>query len=151
MVHGWVTYIAGYGPRRYGAIPGYVFRKSSPSRSAAVYSGFTAMPSGVIQTGSSSVAVTGSTPGAAVTGAAGFTGSAPATSGTSLKSGISSFWFVIMHKIPFRLPRFVRRSPVDPSLMMDVAEHPESVHPGKHKAVDPGSGVLRRSLPRAAR
>src|SRR3954471_10297139 len=62
IVHGWVVYIVGYGPRRYGAIPGYVPRRASPARSASVYSAFTSIPSGVSQTGPRPA---GASPGAA--------------------------------------------------------------------------------------
>src|SRR3954454_19889155 len=57
MVHGRFAYIVARGPRTNGSIPGSPPTVSSASRSAAVYSGFTPMPSGV-----SHVNVPGSAP-----------------------------------------------------------------------------------------
>jgi hypothetical protein len=49
IVQGRAAYIVACGPRRKGAKPGSVSAYGSPSRSCAVYSGLTAMPSGVCQ------------------------------------------------------------------------------------------------------
>ena len=52
MVHGRTAYIVGCGPRMNGAKPGSVSASSgrgSAATSAAVYSGFTTRPSGVVQ------------------------------------------------------------------------------------------------------
>src|SRR5882724_3599353 len=50
MVQGRLAYIVARTPRRNGSKPGRLSTASSPSRSAAVKSGFTAMPSGVFHT-----------------------------------------------------------------------------------------------------
>ncbi len=47
IVHGWLVYIVGYGPRTNGAMPGSESRKPSSSVSAAVDSTAMSMPSGV--------------------------------------------------------------------------------------------------------
>ncbi len=82
MVHGWVTYIVGYGPRRNGAMPGQVSRKSSPSMSAAEYDCLTSIPSGVSH---------GSPDGAGVAGAVG-------VNGMLVKSGI---WVMVSSRTNF--------------------------------------------------
>ena len=55
MVHGRAAYIVACGPRTYGSKPGSVSAYGRPSRSRAVYSGFTAMPSGVTQLSASTL------------------------------------------------------------------------------------------------
>jgi hypothetical protein len=59
MVHGRTAYMVACGPRTKGAKPGSVSVYGRPFTSAAVYSGFTTMPSGVCQ-----ASARGSPPGA---------------------------------------------------------------------------------------
>ena len=54
MVHGRTAYIVACGPRLYGGNPGSVSVSGRPCTSAAVYSGLTTMPSGVVQRSASS-------------------------------------------------------------------------------------------------
>ena len=49
IVHGRTAYIVACGPRRKGSKPGNVFAWGRSFTSSAVYSGLTAMPSGVTQ------------------------------------------------------------------------------------------------------
>jgi hypothetical protein len=54
IVHGLTAYIVGCGPRTKGSKPGMVSACGRSRVSAAVYSGFTGIPSGVCQMSSSS-------------------------------------------------------------------------------------------------
>src|SRR5947207_8394852 len=53
MVQGRLVYIVARTPRRKGSKPGRVPTASRPSRSSAVYSGWTGIPSGVVQVSAS--------------------------------------------------------------------------------------------------